>query len=452
MCARARAARGRVAKLAPVRLIPTIPRVPGVPDVQRRCRVPADLSDVTTVGVEAAAADAGMAEADVERVWRGVEKIYRSGVHPAITICVRRGGHVVLDRALGHASGNGPRDGREVEKVLATPETPFLLYSGSKAITGIVAHLLDERGLIHIGDRVCEYIPEFGRNGKRGITIEHVLSHRAGVPNLPREALDLDMLGDPAAGMELICEQRPVTRPGALLAYHAISGGFIIGEIVRRVTGVDIREYLRREVLDPLGFRWMDYGVAPSDVGAVAVNYPTGLPVVPPLSMALTRALGRPVDEITRLSNDPRFLTAIIPAANTVATARELSRFYELLRCGGRLDRVRIMEARTVRRAITEQSYMELDLTLGFPTRYGLGFMLGAERLSLYGSDTKAAFGHLGFTNIVGWADPARELSVGFLTSGKPVLYPELIDMLKAAARITKAAPKVPLGTTELWT
>jgi CubicO group peptidase (beta-lactamase class C family) len=437
---------------AVVRMTPAIPRVPGVPDVQRRCRVPADVSAVTTIGEEASPADAGMAAADVERVWRGVEKVYRSGVHPAVALCVRRGGQVVLDRAIGHASGNGPWDGASVPKVTATPETPFLLYSGSKAITGVVAHMLDERGLIHIGDRVCEYIPEYARNGKRGITIEHVLSHRAGVPNLPPEALDLDLLSDPAAGVELMCEQRPSTRPGTLLAYHAVSGGFIIGEIVRRVTGMDIRSYLRSEVLDPLGFRWMSYGVSESDLPAVATNYATGFPVVPPLSWGLTRALGRSVDEVTRISNDPRFLTGIIPAANTVSTANELSRFYEMLRCGGVLDGVRVMEARTIRRAVTEQSYMEIDLTLGFPTRYGLGFMLGADRLSLYGADTKAAFGHLGFTNILGWTDPARELSVGFLTSGKPVLYPELIHMLKAAARITKAAPKVPLGTTELWT
>jgi CubicO group peptidase (beta-lactamase class C family) len=278
------------------------------------------------------------------------------------------------------------------------------------------------------------------------------LSHRAGVPNLPGEALDLDVIGDPDVSLELMCEQRPTTRPGTLLAYHAVSGGFIIGEIVRRVTGMDIREYLRQEVLDPLGFRWMDYGVAEPDLPAVATNYATGLPVLPPLSWALTRALGRSVDDITRLSNDPRFLRAIIPAANTVSTASELSRLYEMLRRGGELDGVRVMEARTVRRAITEQSYMEIDLTLGFPARYGLGFMLGADRMSLYGSDTKAAFGHLGFTNILGWADPARALSVALLTSGKPVLYPELGDMLKAAVRITKAAPKVPLGTTELWT
>jgi CubicO group peptidase (beta-lactamase class C family) len=95
---------------------------------------------------------------------------------------------------------------------------------------------------------------------------------------------------------------------------------------------------------------------------------------------------------------------------------------------------------------------MEIDLTLGFPTRYSLGFMLGTERVNLYGPGTKQAFGHLGFTNVIGWADPERAISVGLVTSGKPILYPELPDLFKLTAGIARAAPKVPLKDTELWT
>jgi CubicO group peptidase (beta-lactamase class C family) len=393
-----------------------------------------------------------MDQAGVDRIWRGVQDIYRSGVHPAIALCVRREGRVVLDRAIGHARGNGPKDGPEVEKVLATPQTPFVIYSSSKAITATVAHMLDERGLIHIGDRVSEYIPEYGRNGKRNITIEHVLSHRAGVPNLPPSLLDLDMLGRREESLAVMYDQRPSTRPGKVLAYHAVSGGFIIGEIVQRVTGSDIRSYLAAEVLEPLGFRWCNYGVAPEDVPAVGLAYATGAPVLPPLSKLLERALSRPVDEVTALSNDPRFLTGIIPAGNVVTTANELSRFFELLRRGGELDGVRVLEPRTIRRALTEQSYLELDLTLGFPTRYSLGFMLGARKLSIYGPDTEMVFGHLGFTNVIAWADPERAVSGALITSGKPVIYPELPRVWSVMKRVGLSAPKVPRASTELWT
>jgi CubicO group peptidase (beta-lactamase class C family) len=140
-------------------------------------------------------------------------------------------------------------------------------------------------------------------------------------------------------------------------------------------------------------------------------------------------------------SNDPRFLTGIIPAGNVVASATELSRFFELLRAGGELDGVQIFEPRTIMRARSEQSYREIDFTLGFPTRYGLGFMLGAQVLSLFGPNTEQAFGHLGYTNTIGWADPQRALSAALGTSGKPVIYPELPDLLGLMRRVGRCVP-----------
>jgi CubicO group peptidase (beta-lactamase class C family) len=414
--------------------MPTIPlpRVPLLPDPMRRIRVPRDLDAITTVGDEAAG---GLRAGGAERIWQATQALFRSGVHPAITLCVRCEGEVVLDRAIGWA--------KLEDREPARPGTPFVIFSASKAMTATVAHLLDERGLIHIDDRIVEYLPEYGRHGKDAITIEHVLSHRAGVPNLPGEVLKIENIDDHDLLLEAMCDAKPSTRPGKLLAYHAVSGGFIIGEIVRRVTGRGIREVLAEEVLDPLGFRWGNYGVAPEDVERVGRSYPTGLPPLPPVSTILERALGLPPDEITRTSNDPRFLTGVVPAANVVTTANELSRFFELLRCGGELDGVRVMEARTIRRAIVERAYREIDLTLGAPLRHACGFMLGAEVLSLFGPDTELAFGHLGFTNVLGWADPERALSVGLITSGKPILHHGLADLWNLTRRIGLEAPKV---------
>jgi CubicO group peptidase (beta-lactamase class C family) len=156
----------------------------------------------------------------------------------------------------------------------------------------------------------------------------------------------------------------------------------------------------------------------------------------------LTRALGLPVSGVVEASNDPRFLEAIVPAGNTVTSAKELSRFFDVLLAGGELDGVRILEERTIRRALVEKNYLEIDLTLGAPMRSSSGFMLGAKRLSLYGPDTELAFGHLGFTNILGWADPERELSGALITSGKPVLYPEIIDLWTLMRRIGLDTPK----------
>jgi CubicO group peptidase (beta-lactamase class C family) len=236
----------------------------------------------------------------------------------------------------------------------------------------------------------------------------------------------LETLEKDDAVLRMLCDTTLTWRPGRRLAYHAITGGFILGEIIKRVTGKPIRTFLRSEILAPLGFRWMNYGVAVRDVSKVALNYFTGPPLLPPLSTLIERALGLPMDEVITISNDPRFLTAVVPAGNIVATANEMSRFYQLLLAGGTLDGVTVFEPLAIRRAVQEQSYLEFDLTLVLPLRYGMGFMLGGKTLSLYGPDTNAAFGHLGFTNIIAWADPERQISVSLMTSGKPLIYPEI--------------------------
>ncbi len=427
-----------------------IPRLPVGPDPFRRIKVPSELAEITTIGEEAPAAAGGLRAADVERIWSAVESLYRSGVHPAISLCVRREGEVVLDRGIGWAKGVGPEVPDDAERVPNTPATPHVIYSASKALTACVAHLLDQQGQIHIGDRVAEYIPEYASHGKEAITIAHVLSHRGGVPNLPAEAFAVENVDDRERIVEILCDAKPQSRPGQSLAYHAISGGYIIGEIVHRVTGKPIREVLASEILDPLGFRWTNYGVAAADVDAVATSHYTGAPVLPPLSNLLKRALGVSVGDAARLANEPEFLTGVIPAGNVVTTANELSRLFELLRRGGELDGVRVFEPRTIRRLLSEQSYLEIDFTLGFPTRFSLGMMLGAQRLSIYGPDTEHAFGHLGFTNIIGWADPERALSAAVITSGKPVLYPELPVFWNLMRTIGKVAPKVPTNPLSL--
>ena len=423
--------------------MPTIPRLPLVPDPLRRVQVPRDLDPITTVGAEVDPSDAGLTDHNVDRIWKSAVDLFRSGVHPALQICIRRHGKVVLDRALGHSHGSGPNEQEDAEKTLATTDTPFVVYSAAKAVTAFVVHTLIDRGLIEIDAPIAEYIPEYERNDKGGITVGHVLAHRSGVPNLPKEAGDLDRMADREFIVQVLTDAKPFARPGRYLAYHAVSGGFILGEVVHQVTGKDIRQVLAEEILEPLGFEWSNYGVPMEKVPEVAVNYVTGPRTLPPLSTLLTRALGMPLDPLVEMTNDPRFLTGIVPAANVITTANEHSRFYELMRRGGEMDGVRVLSPEAIRLALTEQSRLEIDLSLGFPTRFSYGLMLGAKVLSLYGRDTDLAFGHLGFTNMLGWADPERALACAVLTNGKPVLYPELPRFFGLMQRITSETPKV---------
>ena len=420
-------------------------------------RVPEELEGVTSIrrGAEVSPRDVGVTPPAVARVWRAVERLYQSGIHPAIQLCVRRRAQVLIDRAIGHAAGNGPDDAADVKKAVVTVDTPFTIFSASKAVTAMVMHLLDQRHLLHIEDPVCEYIPEFGVHKKQWITIRHLLSHRAGIPNLAPELMDLDTLDHPQRVLRVMCDAEPTSRPGRQLAYHALTSGFILAEVVRRVTGKEIRTVQEEEICRPLGFRWMNYGVARRDGKRVARNYFTGPPPLPPLSTLLDRALGLSFRDLVTLSNDPRFLTHVIPSGNIVATANELSRFYQLLLNGGELDGVRIFERRAIRRATAEQSYLEIDFSIGLPFRYSMGFMLGAKRISLYGPDTQYTFGHLGFTNIVSWADPERQVAAALMTSGKPLLYPQIVYAIDIMRQIGLACPKdqprlrstvVPLG------
>ena len=110
---------------------------------------------------------------------------------------------------------------------------------------------------------------------------------------------------------------------------------------------------------------------------------------------------------------------------------------------------MRILELRTIRRAISERAFHEIDFSLVAPLRHASGFMLGARAFSLFGPDTEEAFGHLGFTNVLGWADPERALSVGLITSGKPMLHPALGDLWLFTRAIGQEAPKV--ARTGIW-
>ena len=169
------------------------------------------------------------------------------------------------------------------------------------------------------------------------------------------------------------CDARPFAKPGRYLAYHAVSGGFILGEVVHQVTGKDIRQVLAEEFLEPLGFRWTSYGVAEEDLDEVAIDYSTGARLLPPLSNLMPGRWG-PLPMTSSTSRTTRASgPGSCPPATSISTANEFSLFYEMLRRGGELDGTRVIEADTIRTALTEQSHLDIDFTLGFPTRFGYG-------------------------------------------------------------------------------
>lgn len=388
-----------------------------------RVRVPADLDAVTAIGDED---HTGIDPAAVERIWEAARRWYQAGMHPAIQLCLRHDGRVVLNRAIGHGWGNAPADPPDGEQIPVTTETPFCVYSTAKAITTTTMHLLAERGYFSLDDRVCDYLPNYATHGKARTTIRHVLTHSAGVPIPTGPKPDLSRADDHEYAHEQLGKLRPVYPPGLVHIYHALTFGPITREIVWAATGREISDVLAAEILDPLGFRWTNYGVAGNDLPLVAPSHATGKQLPAPVAAVFRKAIGGTLHEITPVTNTEFFLTTVVPSSNTISTANELSRFAELLRREGELDGARIMAPETVRGAVRQARRLRPDVATGFmPLRWGTGYMLGSTRFGPFGRNAPAAFGHLGMINVALWADPERGLSAGLISSGKPGQDPE---------------------------
>ncbi len=374
----------------------------------------------------------------MDAVWRDVQQLYRTGLHPAVALHVRHQGRVVLDRTIGHLE-NAP--GGAAGNVV-TPDSLFNLFSGSKIVTAALVMALVDDGLLDLEQRAAHWVPEFGRFGKEDIRLRHLLNHTAGIPDMPP---GMDVAGALASGvvpLDGICALRPQSAPGVRAAYHPITSWVIIQAIVERATGRPLRTVLAERLLDPLGLRTLNYGVPEDRIPDVARHAVTGPPAPGAMEAIFRRSIGIGLEEAVRLTNDPRFLTAVLPSANVIGEPREVTRFLAMLLGGGAVDGVRVMSERTVRRLYTEVTPRQFDGTLGFPMRYGLGVMMGGRRFSLFGLDTPGAFGHLGLSNVVVFADPARDLVVSFLNTGKPLMDHGMVRWYWVLQRIVSVAAR----------
>jgi CubicO group peptidase (beta-lactamase class C family) len=309
-------------------------------------------------------------------------------------LCVLSGGEVVLDRCFGCA-----------------PDALFFLFSASKPMVALLVHQLAERGLIGLDDPVARYWPEFGQRGKAAITIRQVLQHRSGLPVARSAARDALAMTDWAASVRALERATPAFPPGTVPAYHFLSYGFLLGEVVQRVTGAPVRDVLQDRLLAPLRLRDSFLGLTPD------------------MRERRVRVRGRGGTELLTglMINRRAVRQAVIPAAGVSSTARDLARLYAALARGGELDGVRVLSAATLQSALRPSSDGETDRFLKLPVRWSEGFQLGGaragpERLGgrhspLGQLSSRNAFGHNGSYVCIGWADPDRDLAVGYVTS-----------------------------------
>ena len=294
-------------------------------------------------------------------------------------------------------------------------DTLVNVFSVGKAMAALSLLVLVERGQVDLDAPAARYWPEFAARGKSEVTVHMLLCHRAGLPairrSLPRFAMyDWELMTSALAAEE------PWWEPGRTHGYHVNTFGFLIGEIVRRVSGESIGAFFRREVAAPLGADF-HFGIGPEHDQRIA-DYLFG--DEPPEMVDddderqfLLRHvyLNPPGLSGFGTVNTRAWRAAEMPSTNGHASARAVARIYSVLACGGAIDGVRLLRTETIERAIVEASSGP-DLVLRRPSRFGLGFQLTQPERPL-GTNPRS-FGHFGAGGSLGFADPDAQLAFAY--------------------------------------
>ncbi|MFJ9706190.1 serine hydrolase domain-containing protein [Streptomyces sp. NPDC101234] len=335
-------------------------------------------------------------------------------------VAVYRDGHRVVDLWGGARDFDGDAGRAPWER-----DTAQIVRSATKGVAAAVLLLLWQRGQLDLDAPVDEYWPEYKAAGKERTSVRQLLAHRAGVPVLDRPLTPAEA-ADPDTGAAAVAAQAPVWEPGTDHGYHAQTFSWLTGELVRRVTGRGIGEWIADEIAGPVGAElWLGLPEVEQTrvgrVGPVAAPETAGVLRTRP-KRAVSEAYADPASLTRRAfgaisplpdENDPAYRAAALPASNGIATADGLARFYASLIGevdGGR----RLFAPETMEQARTEQSAGP-DRVLVISTRFGLGYMLHGSATPLL---SPTSFGHPGRGGALGFADPESGIAFGYVTNG----------------------------------
>ena len=331
-----------------------------------------------------------------------LEDLVASGEELGLQVAAYHKGRLVIDAWAGIADAH---TGRKVDG-----ETLFTVFSTTKGILYTAIHLLAERGQLDYDDPVARYWPAFAARGKKQVTIRQVLTHTAGVPQMP-EGVTPEDLCDWDRMCAAIADLPPLWEPGTMTGYHAFTIGWILGEVLHRIDGRPVAQFVSDEICRPLGLRSLFLGIPEGVENRVAfledAPLPTDLPEPMPLAIKAVPA-NLPASAV--LFNRADVRRACLPAAGGIMNARDLARHYASLTTG--VDGVRLLPPRRVALAAEEQT-CGLDQVIGLPVRKGLGYFLHGENGESI-SQSPDSFGHPGAGGSVGYADPFHGLAVGF--------------------------------------
>ena len=361
----------------------------------------------------------GTCDQKFQYVRQEFERNFKERGEVGASVCVTVGGETVVDLWGGLANNR--------TETPWTDETVSIVFSSTKGATAICAHILASRGELDLDAPVAKYWPEFAQSGKENIPVKMLLNHQAGLPAV-RETLPQGAYADWDLVVNALAKEEPFWEPGTRNGYHALTFGWLNGEVVRRVSGKSLGTFFKEEIAQPLG---LDFWIGlPEDKESRVAPM---IPAKPDPARRLFQELAKPgtIQALTMgnmggyMGPPPMFDSraahaAEIGGAGGVTNARGLAGMYEPLALGGKKGNVEIVNSETLGRMGCVSSATGEDAVLIMPTRFALGFMktmdnrnepAGVQDSVLISEE---AFGHVGAGGSFGFADPKAGMSFGY--------------------------------------
>jgi CubicO group peptidase (beta-lactamase class C family) len=330
-----------------------------------------------------------------QRVLETISEYQRAGAEYGIQVCAYHRGQVIVDVASGTRNLSGD---------VLDANTLVFGWSMTKGVTALAMHILVERGVIAYDDFVGRYWPEFAHGDKKYISIRQFLAHTSGMSEMPlvddHEICDWDSMCTRFAAMT------PTTHPGEIPAYHAISYGWLLGEVLRRADGRTLTQFVQDEICTPLGITNLHIGLPADRLNDCADLHYDGLPHPLRMKHVGSELMMRRPDMFANL---PHVRTACMPGINMLTNARSLAAVYASL-VGTGVHGVRLLTERRVDMVRSVQR-LTFDGTTGFRMAMGLGYQLPDSVDDSAMSKRRGIFGHGGWGGSIAFADPEHEFA-----------------------------------------
>ena len=350
----------------------------------------------------------GMDRQKLEDARSEFRKQHQRGDFPGGQLVLRRGGEVVLNEVCGAASGW--RSEEEIEPVLVRRETPFPVLSAGKPLGAVAIALLEERAQLEVEAPISEFIPEFARHGKGEITILDVLTHRTGI-SMPGLVANSLKWSDRDAILEALINTRPIYPRGTMM-YAAYEYGWILAEIVFRLDGHTLAEYVYKEISMPLGLPALKFGLGQRMLEEIATQYWLGKDKVMVSGINVA-------ENFEERNNSIEQINSMNPAVSLVSDASSLAAFYSFLVNGGITPSGERLISADILMKYTTSNVFGFDRSSRFPLNLGRGFMVGSQFASSFGWwGTRDCFGHMGGFSSMAFGDHGKKIAAAIVTNG----------------------------------